>query len=462
MMGQRRLRRLSQHLAPAAATATTTTTPTTTQTVTEGARVREALRLACPTSYARNAEGFPLLALGPGQFTEDHPTWLLAARSKGAYTWDVDGNRYIDCHGFGSNILGFSHDVVVRAAKEEMDTGMVHNAWYLTREKQERLAALIAEASPAVCEQVLFVSTGNDATALAMRAARAHTQRQRIAVMQGSYHGEHDYTAVSAGGLVAAQESIVRLTFNDPSSFDVIRAHASELAMVFVEGVPSSLPGTGHVAWLRALHDVCKECGVLFGVDETICGFRMAWGGAHVHYGLSPDLVTYGKLVGGGFPIGVLAGRRHIMSGFASKGGVMGVQGSHHGHPVTMATGCAVLEWLQEHRATFYTEMRARLASMAADLNEHCSSGGYECHFVSTDAWLDVYFQTPRVERAADLDPTRGKGRFMRDFNLHLLSNGVFIAGKVFLNASLVEEDYAHLLRALKASVDSMHTDGLV
>lgn len=126
---------------------------------------------------------------------------------------------------------------------EEMESGGIHNAWFLTRVKQERLAALIAQAST-VCEQVLFLSSGNDATAMAMRAARAATQRQRIGLCKGAYHGEHDYTQVSGGGLTAAQESILRLPFNDTAAFDVIRQHASELAMVLVEGVPSSLPGT--------------------------------------------------------------------------------------------------------------------------------------------------------------------------------------------------------------------------
>ena len=269
-----RLANVARHVVSTTpAAATTSAEQPEAATVTQGDLVRERLAAKMPKAAAANAElaERDLLAMGAALQTRQHP--VLAAKSKGAHTWDIDGNRYLDLHGFGSHILGFSHDVVVAATKAEIDEGLgIHNAWYLVRQGQDRVASLLAEASPHVCEQALFVSSGNDATAMAMRAARAHTQRTRIALCHGAYHGEHDHTQTTKGGLPAAQESIVRIPFNDDDAFETIRAHAHELAMVFVEAVPSSVPTTSHVPWLRRLEVICRECGVLFGMDETITG----------------------------------------------------------------------------------------------------------------------------------------------------------------------------------------------
>lgn len=242
-----------------------------------------------------------------------HPIYIDSA--EGPYLTDLDGNRYIDLTGgFGPNVLGNKPKVV-----EEAITSQAKKGWHfgIPNEAQTRLAELIQEAAPAA-EAVMFCNSGSEATMFAFRAARALTGRKRIALFDGSYHGIHDYaltkadaksdrsnpgtTTLGAGVPDEVPDALMlMLPYRDENAFELIRAHKNELAMVVIEPVQSSNPRLDNQEFLNTLREVCTECDVLLMFDEVITGFRIEYGGCQQYYGIEPDVITYGKAVGGGY-----------------------------------------------------------------------------------------------------------------------------------------------------------------
>ena len=262
--------------------------------------VRQRLVERTPLSSAKNAAGYPHLAIEPLNPHPYDPAPMLYARALGAKMWDLDGNEYLDFNNaFGPHLLGYNHPDVIQAVQEEMANGLHYNFPY-TRDKQSQLAALIAGASPAI-DKVCFFNSGSDATAMALRAARAHTGKPKLGIFDGAYHGTHDYSMVAADPASAdpaarpqpiftsdgIPECVLGgstvLPYNTPAAFARIREQQDELALVMVQAVQASNPRMGMGPWLCELAAVCKECGVLLAFDEIVTGFRMAWGGGHVY-----------------------------------------------------------------------------------------------------------------------------------------------------------------------------------
>ncbi|GJG89205.1 hypothetical protein tb265_43860 [Gemmatimonadetes bacterium T265] len=335
---------------------------------------------------------------------------IVVERSAGSRLWDVDGNEYVDVlSGFGSNLFGWSAPFVVDAVRAQMDRGFeVGPQHALTAE----VAELFAEVTGT--ERVAFCNTGSEAVLGAIRIARTITGRDLVAIFSGSYHGINDevivrgtraHRAVPAapGILRAATENVLVLDYATPESMAVLRERAHELAAIVVEPVQSRRPDFQPAEFLRELRTLTEEAGIVYIWDEIVTGFRAAPGGAQEHFGVRADLATYGKIVGGGLPIGVIAGRRAFMDaldggawqyGDASvpEVGVTYFAGTFVRHPLALAAARAVLLELKARGPDLQRLLAERTRDLAEELNAMFRASGAPLevrHFASV--WKTFY-----------------------------------------------------------------------
>ena len=302
------------------------------------------------------------------------PPFLV--RAEGAYLWDADGNRYLDYFGsWGPMILGHAYAPVVRAIQEAAARGASFGASTPT---EGELAELVVEAFPSV-EKLRFVSSGTEATMSAIRVARAFTGRKYVVKFEGCYHGHSDGLLVKAGsglatfgipGSAGVPEEIVHFTlalpFNDVASIEAaFQKYAGEIACVIVEPVVGNM---GCVPpqrdYLKALRDITQRTGSVLIFDEVMTGFRVALGGAQALYGITPDMTTLGKIIGGGLPCGAFGGRAEIMDLLAPLGPVYQA-GTLSGNPLAMAAGIATVGYLIANASNVYKQLEETSALVA-------------------------------------------------------------------------------------------------
>ena len=303
------------------------------------------------------------------------PPFLV--RGEGAYVWDADGNRYIDYVGsWGPLILGHAAPEVIEAIVAAARNGTSFGA---STPMEAELAALVAEAFPAV-EKVRFVSSGTEATMSAIRLARAYTGRKFVVKFEGCYHGHSDALLVKAGSGVATlgipgsagvPEEFVEFTLALPyNNLDAVeqafKKFAGKIACVIVEPVVGNMgcvpPRDGYLEGLRA---ITQREGALLILDEVMTGFRLAFGGASELYGVKADLVTLGKIIGGGLPVGAYGGAAKIMDMIAPVGPVYQA-GTLSGNPLAMAAGITTLCELKENRERLYKQLDENSAALVA------------------------------------------------------------------------------------------------
>ncbi len=401
-----------------------------------------------------------------------HPIYLESGA--GCRVVDADGNSYIDTSvGFGLHILGHRHSIVHDAIVARADKGWMFGIHSTT---QMALAELLKNASPCA-DRVVFCNTGTEATFYAMRAARAFTGREGIALFDGCYHGAHDYGMVMADpssapedlhtlpmgrGIPKTIQSLVHmLPYRHRAAFDTIRKLKDELAVVIVEGVQSSNPQTGLADFLGELKEVCRANNVLFMLDEVITGFRLSYEGAQGFFGVTPDIATYGKILGGGMPVGAIAGRADVMEVFTGLAGGRGIfsGGTFSGNPMTMAAGTAAVGYLKDH-PELYAYMNGQGDRLADAINTFCSERQLPVQMKNAGSMFHLFFQREAVESARDI---RENVAAQKAFYLHALNRGVLVPGtqRAFLSAAHSPQDVDTLISVFQESLVSTEADGL-
>ena len=322
-------------------------------------------------------------------------------RAQGARVWDADGKDYIDYVGsWGPAITGHAHPAIVEAVREAALRGLSFGA---PTEGEVEMAELICELMPSI-EMVRLVSSGTEATMSAIRLARGFTGRDGIVKFEGCYHGHADSLLVKAGsGLLTfgnpssggvpadfAKHTIV-LDYNDPGQVeDVFKARGNEVAAVIVEAIAGNmnlikpLPG-----FLEGLRELCTKYGAVLIFDEVMTGFRVGAQGVQGLYGITPDLTTLGKVIGGGMPVGAFGGRRDIMNHIAPLGSVYQA-GTLSGSPVAVAAGLASLKLVRE--PGFYDTLAARATQLVDGLSAAAREAGVTFCADSVGGMFGLYF----------------------------------------------------------------------
>ena len=341
---------------------------------------------------------------------------FLVREGKGGRVWDVSGNEYIDwLMGSGPMILGHAHPAVTEAVLQAVGRG---STFFTTNEQAVMLAEELVQAVPCA-EQVRFTTSGTDACFQAMRVARAFTGKEKVLKFEGGFHGTSDYAMMSviasaatefpqaeanSGGIPRAISELMLISqFNDlDTTAAIIDAHKDEIAAVIVEPLQRTLaPNPGFLAGLRKL---TADAGLLLIFDEVVTGFRLAYGGAQEFYGVTPDLCSVGKIMGGGYPLAATMGRADVMSVYdraaVSSDDYVDQIGTLNGNPIACAAGLATLSELRKDGV--YDRLRDVGGRLRGALTRACEAEGFEVQSVGEDAVFDIYFADHSVQNYRD------------------------------------------------------------
>lgn len=331
----------------------------------------------------------PVRAISP------HP--FYTARAEGPYLWDCDENRFIDyCLAYGPMILGHRHPAIREAVVDQLERGWLYGT---PSELEVRLAQRISDHYPSI-KRLRFVSSGTEATMAAIRVARGSTGRDLIIKIEGGFHGAHDSVLVKAGsgattlGIpdswgvpVDAAKNTLQVPYNNPDALEeVLERFSGQIACLIMEPVLGNIgPVLPERGYLQTVRRLTEENDVLLIFDEVITGFRLSLGGAQEYFGIKPDLTTLGKIIGGGFPIGVFGGRADLMDQVAPEGAIYQA-GTFNGSPVSLAAGLATLDVLEKEDTLNKLnrtgeKMRSALKEIVEDLRLNYSVVGIASMF---------------------------------------------------------------------------------
>ncbi|MBN3869243.1 glutamate-1-semialdehyde 2,1-aminomutase [Nostoc sp. JL33] len=392
---------------------------------------------------------------------------IVFDRVKGAYIWDVDGNKYIDYVGtWGPAICGHAHPEVIAALHEALEKGTSFGAPSVL---ENVLAEMVIDAVPSI-EMVRFVNSGTEACMGVLRLMRAFTNREKIIKFEGCYHGHADAFLVKAGSGVAtlglpdspgvpksATSTTLTAPFNDLEAVKALfEENRDEIAGVILEPVVGN---AGFIApdagFLEGLRELTHEHGALLVFDEVMTGFRIAYGGAQEKFGVTPDLTTLGKVIGGGLPVGAYGGRRDIMSMVAPAGPVYQA-GTLSGNPLAMTAGIKTLELLQKPGTYEYLD---RITKKLADgLLQITTETGHAACGGQISAMFGLFFTSGPVHNYEDAkkSDTAKFGRFHRG----MLEHGVYLAPSQFeagfTSFAHTEEDIDQTLAVARDVISSL------
>lgn len=393
---------------------------------------------------------------------------IVIGRSKGSRVWDIDGNEYVDVlNGFGMNMFGWQPSFVVEVVKKQVDAGYEIGPQH----------PLAGEVAKLVCDvtghdRAGLCNTGSEAVMGAVRIARTVTGRNLIAIFTGSYHGIFDEVIVRAtkkqraipaapGIMASTSQNVIVLDYGTPESMQIIKERADELAAVLVEPVQSRRPDFQPREFLQELRTVTAESGTLLIFDEVVTGFRCHPGGIQALFGIRADLCTYGKVVGGGFPIGVIAGKREYMDALDGGDwrygddsiptvGVTYFAGTFVRHPLALAAAKAVLEHIKASGPSLQSELTLATTAMVDELNAFCRENGAPIVLKSFSSVWKTFFAEEHPYQDLLFAMMRSRG-------IHILDNF-----PCFFTTAHTPADIAMIKTAFRESVIELQEAGFI
>lgn len=389
-------------------------------------------------------------------------------KAEGSSIYDVEGRRYIDyvCS-WGPMILGHNHPVIREAVEKAVVDGLSFGA---PTPREVEIAQLMVEMVPGL-EMVRMVNSGTEAVMSALRLARGATGRNKLIKFEGCYHGHSDCMLVNAGSSalagghpsssgvpVGAAKDTLTAQFNDLSSVQaLLEANRGQVAAVIVEPVAANMGVVGPApGFLQGLRELCDQHGALLIFDEVITGFRLAPGGAQEYFGVKADLVTYGKIIGGGMPVGAYGGSRALMEHVAPCGPVYQA-GTLSGNPVAMAAGLAQLRYLHDHPQV-YTHINHMGASLAQDMGKLCEKSQVPVAINQVGSLLSPFFTPTEVSTFVDAKGS-DVGMYARYFG-EMLQRGIYLAPAqfeaMFLSDAHSGEDLTATLEAFQQTLEAL------
>ncbi|HEY9853553.1 MAG TPA: aspartate aminotransferase family protein [Leptolyngbyaceae cyanobacterium] len=404
---------------------------------------------------------------------------IVGKRSSGCKIWDIDGNEYVDLvMGFGSNIFGHNPSFIKNAIAEQLEQGIQLGP-------QSELAGEVAEL---ICEltgveRVAISNTGTEAVMTAIRLARAATNRSKIVMFSGSYHGHFDGTLVKTGvnsGEGKAEaiapgipdkivEDVLILDYGNPRSLEIIKSQGNQLAAVLVEPVQSSRINLQPKEFLQQLRQVTETLGIALIFDEMVTGFRIHLGGAQAWFDVQADIVAYGKIVGGGMSIGIIAGKANYLDridgGMWNYGDASSPQikktffaGTHCKHPLSMAAARAVLMQLKVQGNSLQEELNLRTSQFVNKLNSYFESEKLPIRMTNFGS---LFGPISSGNSEASENATADIGINLLSY--HLTHRGVLLLrGGGFLSTAHTDADLDRIFQAVKDSVAELQTGGFL
>ena len=401
----------------------------------------------------------------------ESPENIVIESAQGSYMFDVSGNRYVDLGmGAGSMILGHGYEPIVESIQMQAAKGtlFIQPAQSAFEMKDKMLSHL-----PPKFGGVVFCNSGSEATMRAIRIARAYSGKQSIALFSGSWHGGHEAVLAtdnydspplkpkpkpaSSGLPDHAMDDLLMLPYNKQEAIDLIREHADQLALLIVEPLQGSNPRSDIETFLHAISAVCQDEGIILVFDELITGYRLSLGGAMDTFGITPDIVTFGKIIGGGLPIGAIAFTEDISTRiFRSNTAPLFTGGTFSANPLAMSVGSKVIECLETQN---YQEINDKAFELRRACNSYFLEHGLPMQIIGNRSISRLIFTNKEVANRRERDLHEISYQGQQVFRKMLMLNGIFSPsnGILFMSFSHNINDVEEIISGIKVSAKSLY-----
>ena len=393
---------------------------------------------------------------------------ICIAHAYKCFIKDKNGNVYIDTAlGAGTHLLGYSPKIVVDAIRQQANKGTLYILPNAHTYELARLLSTVLSGS----QSFVFCNTGSEATMRAVRIARAFSGKKKIGIFSGGWHGGHDVVLFdddhrsneneprpirkSAGIPDGIKDMVVMLPYNHDAAFDLIRKHRDELAVVMIEPAQGSNPRDDVKGFLSKLRKITSACGVLLCFDEIISGFRIGLGGCREYYGIKADLTTYGKALGGGLPIGMIAGKKKIMQ--VIKGDSLGqpvfMGGTFSANPLVMCVAKKLLSYLIKNKKKVYPYLDGQGKYLRRSINGFCVQRNFSVRVMGIGSMSRLIFTDKPVYSRRDRDKHEKSQKFQNKFYTHmLLKEKVHVNNNriIYLSTAHSRKDIQHIIDSIK------------